>query len=272
MKLTHRVWRELSIVGPRRALLLYARLYTRRLIIDHALRHIAVPPVTELFGTSAELHTEASGFVRGLLGPAAPTALPGSNPYAQEYEEVLRSLGERYREVTAVYPANWRVESETGVALYSLVRQCRPGIVVETGVADGHSTVLILEGLKRNRHGRLLSIDVSPHVGSLVGDGERERWDLAVLPQSGRRPALSALIRGISRIDLFVHDSDHSYRWQALEYALAWSRLSPDGILFTDDVDSSRAFFDFCVREGVRPALLLERRKLVGAVSKDRRQ
>jgi predicted O-methyltransferase YrrM len=147
------------------------------------------------------------------------------------------------------------------------VRQRRPTLVVETGVANGYSTVLILSALKRNGHGRLLSVDVNANVGTLVRDEGTERWELSILPRRRRRSALAALIGGISEIDLFIHDSDHSYGWQAFEYAMAWPRLAWDGILFSDDVDSSRAFFDFCARKARRPVLLLDRRKLVGAVA-----
>jgi hypothetical protein len=133
-------------------------------------------------------------------------------------------------------------------------------------VANGHSTVVVLQGLMRNGHGRLLSVDVNTDVGGLVKGRERERWELSLLPRRRRKHALSTLIRDMVPIDMFVHDSDHSYGWQALEYTLAWSQLAQPGILFTDDAQSSRAFFDFCRRQGVRPGLLVDRGKVAGAV------
>lgn len=188
-------------------------------------------------------HSHARGFLRGLLDLTAPTLLLEANLYTQEYETLLQDLDQRYRGIRTAYPTEWSVESETGRALYSLVRQRRPSFVVETGVANGHSTVLVLQALKINGHGRLLSVDVSANVGALLCDQERDRWELSILPRRRRRYALSVLMAGMPEIDLFIHDSDHSYGWKALEYALAWPQLSRDGILFTDDVHASRAFF-----------------------------
>jgi predicted O-methyltransferase YrrM len=239
----------------------------RTLLFDRVLRHIAVPPVTDIFDAGADLYTDAHDFVGGLLGLAMPTRLVDSDPYVLEWEGLIRDLYERSHVSPTAHPLDFRVESETGLALYSLVRQRRPTLVVETGVANGYSTVLILSALNRNGHGRLLSVDVSANVASLVRDQEMERWVLSVLPRRRRRRALTALLGGGSEIDLFIHDSDHSYSWQALEYAIAWKRLSREGILLSDDVDSSRAFFDFCARNVLRPVLLMDRRKLIGAVA-----
>lgn len=44
---------------------------------------------------------------------------------------------------------------------------------------------------------------------------------------------------------MFLHDSDHSYRWRMFEYTTVRDRLKSDGILLSDDVDVSYAFIDF---------------------------
>jgi len=44
--------------------------------------------------------------------------------------------------------------------LYNLIRDTRPSIVVETGVASGVSTAYILQALEDNRKGKLYSIDL----------------------------------------------------------------------------------------------------------------
>jgi hypothetical protein len=47
---------------------------------------------------------------------------------------------------------------------------------------------------------------------------------------------MNELRKSISKIDLFVHDSDHSYLNQKAEYELSIKWLSEKGILLSDDV------------------------------------
>ena len=46
-------------------------------------------------------------------------------------------------------------------------------------------------------------------------------------------------------VDLFVHDSDHSYGHMLWEYSTAWPRLSGGGVLYSDDIEWNSAFRDF---------------------------
>jgi predicted O-methyltransferase YrrM len=69
-------------------------------------------------------------------------------------------------------------------------------------------------------------------------------------------------------IDMFFHDSDHSYRNQEHEYSVFYERLRPGGFLVSDDIDASYAFLDFCRRHSVRPGVLIAQRKLLGVVRK----
>lgn len=258
--------RALDTAGLRGTVLLHARLLLRSLFFDHFLRRVAVPPVTEIFQSHADIYSDPAEFVRGLIRLSGPSRGDQVSSYAQEYRALLGELEERNlaRRIVS-YPEDWRVGEGSGLALYSLVRQCRPSLVVETGVANGHSSVLILQALRRNGMGRLVSVDVSPDAGALANEEERQNWELVILPRRLRRRAFSTWMRELGPVDLFVHDSDHSYRWQALEYSIAWPRLGRGGILCSDDVDSSRAFFDFCARESIQPVLLMDRRKLFGA-------
>ena len=46
----------------------------------------------------------------------------------------------------------------------------------------------------------------------------------------------------------------------------AQEALSPEGVLLSDDVDHSMAFFDFCMARSRKPILLLDTRKVFGLV------
>ena len=53
---------------------------------------------------------------------------------------------------------------------------------------------------------------------------------------------LQEIISNIGMINLWIHDSNHGYQWQAFEYDLAADSLQKNGILVSDDIDSSTAW------------------------------
>ena len=85
-----------------------------------------------------------------------------------EFAGVSRQLADLYLETTLASPAEWAVESSTAIVLYAAVRSRKPATVVETGIANSHSSFLILSALARNGAGRLASVDVRHDVGQLV--------------------------------------------------------------------------------------------------------
>jgi hypothetical protein len=135
----------------------------------------------------------------------------------------------------------------------------RPSIVLETGVAMGFSTAVILAAMDVNGAGSLHSIDLPPlqveperFVGEVVPENLRERWTLHTGPS---RILLPRLVRELAPIDLFIHDSDHSYAGQYEEYDRVWPHLAHGGCLVSDDVGNA-AFTDFAGKAGERPYLI----------------
>ena len=49
-----------------------------------------------------------------------------------------------------------------------------------------------------------------------------------------------------SVIDIFLHDSEHTYETMWFELNEGWSKLKEKGILICDNIDNNTAFFDFC--------------------------
>lgn len=143
--------------------------------------------------------------------------------------------------------------------LGSLVRLRRPAVAIETGVAMGFTTAVILSAMDENELGVLHSIDLPPlqvdpaaFVGEVVPAGVRARWTLHVGPS---RRLLGGVTQRLSPIDLFVHDSDHSYAAQHEEYAQAWKHMASGACLVSDDV-CNPAFIEFAGRVGERPYLI----------------
>lgn len=67
-------------------------------------------------------------------------------------------------------PGRWRSdrtdpegpEWEVSYLLGALVRALQPDVVVETGTAQGATAVILAEGLTRNRHGHLWTVEIDP--------------------------------------------------------------------------------------------------------------
>jgi predicted O-methyltransferase YrrM len=140
-------------------------------------------------------------------------------------------------------------------SIYVLCRLLSPNIVLETGVAYGVTSAFTLQALAVNRKGTLISVDLPPlgrdadrHVGALVPQELRERWRLHRGPA---KRVLPKLLPAIGPIDMFVHDSLHTYRHMSFEFAAVWPFLRSPGALIADDVESNDAFRDFAAK--VRP-------------------
>ena len=213
-----------------------------------------------------EFKFNPSGFwgfgVLGFWGFGAETTAE----IVREFSGLSEILRERYMRTRLTHPSNWAIEQGTSLAVYAIIRLVKPEKVLETGVANGHSSFFILKGLELNRRGVLYSVDINPAVGPLLSDEERRDWNLSVLPKSRRKDALKRFARRISPIDVFIHDSNHLYYWQMFEFRLAFELLRRGGYLLVDDCDCSFAFLDFAQKHGLSPQFLLDRRKLFGVV------
>lgn len=128
-------------------------------------------------------------------------------------------------------------------SLLGVLMMTRPTLVIETGVAAGKSTNLILNQLRLNNRGRLVSIDVTINVGELVEPQNKSKWDLEVLPNFLRRHRFESLLRKHSDAQIFLHDSDHSVEWQLFEIKKVTEVLSRVSYILVDDIQPAVASF-----------------------------
>jgi len=147
--------------------------------------------------------------------------------------------------------------------IYSLVRAMRPSVVVETGVCYGASSEYILEALKDNGHGVLYSIDLGnspdePPNDFFVRPALKDRWRLII---GDSRQELPPLLARLGQIDLFHHDSLHTYEHMMWEYETAFPYLGANGVLSSHDVRTivslgnpfrRNPFSAFCERHNLR--------------------
>ena len=101
-----------------------------------------------------------------------------------------------------------------GAATWCAVRHQRPTTVLETGVARGVTSRIILEALSLNGTGHLWSLDL-PHpfrpelhkeTAAAVPTSCRDRWTYI---RGSSRSQLPSLVSRLKNIDMFVHNSLH---------------------------------------------------------------
>jgi predicted O-methyltransferase YrrM len=193
--------------------------------------------------------------------PEVASALLGLAP--GEYERVVEGLRTPTRdpdEPLSFYGAS------AGLLrlLTAIVKVTRPRVVVETGVALGHTTATMLRAMHENGTGHLYSIDLpgvrygtDRPVGEAVPKELHGRWTLEL---GDSRTLLGPLAAEVAPVDVFLHDSFHTYSSQRREYATMWPHLRSGGILASDDVRNP-AFPEFAAEVGARPYLFLTGRR-----------
>ena len=153
-------------------------------------------------------------------------------------------------------------DSLLGRLCYSIVRALKPTAIVETGVCYGVTSSYMLEALNGNRSGFLHSIDLPPlakngddYVGWLVPQKLRARWSLH---RGTSNRLLPSLLAELGQIDLFVHDSLHTYRNMTKEFDVAWPALRPGGVLISDDIEGNKAFQELSLLWDVAASVVIK--------------
>jgi hypothetical protein len=190
--------------------------------------------------------------LHGLIG--APWPCPEADTLPSLLADVNELLVEKgLRTGRGTY--GWYSDAEIALcsAMWCVVRHAQPHVVIETGVAHGVSSRVILEGLQRNDRGHLWSIDL-PHpldhslhaqTGAAVTDSCRPRWTY-IEGESSRR--LPPLVREVGSVQLFIHDSLHTAKNTLFEMEQVASIMSPGGVMLVDDIKSHTGFAQFATR------------------------
>ena len=154
-------------------------------------------------------------------------------------------------------------------SLYSIVRLLKPRLMVETGVANGKSSAFILRAVDRNGMGRLFSIDQPEfeddtssvnrgeafvprdlEAGWLVLNFLRHLWTLRLGDAAKLLPVLQT---ELNDIDIFFHDSLHTYEHVRFELESARRLVKKEGVILCDAIQYSKAFFE-AAAESNRPS------------------
>ena len=203
---------------------------------------------------------------------AEAKTVPGFEQLIERKAYVERYLAEMGSKYGAFYAAGW-VTMADALYLYWVVRHLQPKVIVQTGVGNGlSSTFLMLALAKSGPDGKLYAVDIpaifdfndpawtrrgvvygvaipeGKSSGWLVPDMYRDRFEVSV---GDAKELLPKLIDRLDHVDLFFHDSDHSYAHMMFENEQAMRKLAPGGVILADDVSWNASLWDFADARGV---------------------
>ena len=187
--------------------------------------------------------------LHSLLGAAWPC------PQSERLDGIMADIGTllaanglRLGRGTYAYYSD--AESSLCRAAWCVALHTRPEVVIETGVAHGVTSRVVLEALRHKDFGHLWSIDLPfpfdhrlhTETGTAVTDLCRPRWSYL---EGSSRQRLPPLVIEVGHIEMFVHDSLHTTRNTLFEMEQAASAMSAGGVMIVDDIDSHEGFIIF---------------------------
>jgi hypothetical protein len=149
----------------------------------------------------------------------------------------------------------WYADGDSALcrALWCVVLHTQPEVVIETGVAHGVTSRIVLEALAQSNVGHLWSIDLPfpfdhrlhGETGIVVTDACRTRWSYV---EGASKQQLPPLIAKIGHVEMFIHDSLHTTENTVFEMEHVASGMSPGGVILVDDINSNMGFAIFAKR------------------------
>ncbi len=207
--------------------------------------------------------------LHGLLGAPWPC------PEARQLPELLAEVGKLLTEKglgTGRHTYGWYSDMETDMctAIWCAILHRKPEVVMETGVAHGVSSRVVLEALNRNDRGHLWSIDIANPLnlgvhgqeGVAVTEECRPRWTY-VEGESRRR--MPGLVAEVGKVELFIHDSLHTFKNTLFEMEQAASVMPSGGVMLIDDIRSHDGFLTFARRHPEFTTILVSTPDRIGA-------
>jgi len=192
--------------------------------------------------------------------------VPGFDQVMERKAFIEQYLGQLAKENEAHYAAGW-VNMTDAKFLYWMVRKFKPKVIVQTGVSNGLSSAFMMLALAKNGpDGKLYAIDI-PAIydpknpdwkqkgtvyGVAIPEGKSSGWmvpdiykDRAEMLIGDAKELMPKLVDRLDHIDMFYHDSDHSYAHMMFEYEQAMRKLTPGGLIVADDVSWNASLWDF---------------------------
>lgn len=192
--------------------------------------------------------------------------IPHADQLFQSKDFVERYLLELEAKYNAFYRPGW-VNLDDAIFLYWVVRRLKPKTIVQTGVCNGLSSAFMTLALAKNgQEGSLYAIDMPPIFDSndeawkvkgkiygvtipegktsgwLVPDAYRHRFEVF---SGDAKLLLPDLLKRLGKVDMFYHDSDHTYDHMMFEFKEVKKYLIQPSVIVSDDISWNSSLWDF---------------------------
>jgi len=194
-------------------------------------------------------------------------SIPHANQVFERKAYVESYLKELEANYGAYYLPGW-VNLEDALFLYWIVRKLNPKTIVQTGVCNGLSSAFMVLALVKNgsEQSMLHVVDMPPVFdssdpswkvkgevhGVVIPEGKTSGW---LVPDAYQRHfsvlngdakvLLPSLLEKVGPIDMFYHDSDHSYDHMFFEFTESKKYLNKQGVIVSDDISWNASLWDF---------------------------
>ena len=156
--------------------------------------------------------------------------------------------------------------------LYNICKINNIKNILETGVANGWSSLAILLSIDGDENKNLTSIDLpypfkdsEKYIGLAVPKNLRQKWNLII---DDDKKIINNFVLIGKKFDFVHYDSDKSYSGRIKSYNLIWKILSSKGILMSDDVSDNNAFVEFAKQKNVKYYIYKFESKNIGIIQK----
>ncbi len=141
----------------------------------------------------------------------------------------------------------WQVSYDEIRVIYTIVKVMNPTTIIETGMGSGVSTTAMLAA--SNDETNVISIDPGvpygkgdKEVGFLIPINLRKKHKFV---KGTSKQKMKEVLSYVDKVDIFFHDSDHTYENIMLELNEVWPKLSEESIILVDNYDWTDAPIDF---------------------------
>lgn len=192
--------------------------------------------------------------------------VPHADQVFQRKAFVEKYLEDLETQNSAFYRPGW-VNLDDALFLYWVVRRLKPKVIVQTGVCNGLSSAFMMLALAKNGlDGTLHVVDMPPvydskdadwkvkgkvygvvipegkNSGWLVPDAYKDRFEVL---SGDAKLLLPGLLKKLGKVDMFYHDSDHTYDHMMFEFKEAKTYLTKSGVIVSDDISWNASLWDF---------------------------
>lgn len=227
-------------------------------------RNVVFSDLKKLAGTGEVKDAAWAPVLQSVLAEA--TTVAHADLVLHRRTVIEQYIADLERQYGARYIAGW-VNLDDALFLYWLVRSLKPKTIVQCGVCNGLSSAFMMLALAKNGpDGQLHVIDMPPvfnskdpawtipgkTYGMVVPEGKTSGW---MVPEAYHKRfhvqngdaklLLPKLIERLPAVDMFYHDSDHTYNHMMFEFLQAKRKLVPGGLVVADDISWNAALWDF---------------------------